>query len=136
MRNFLWEILALKEILSYSKNYDFVPLPLPSRYHFLQAWPIVHHRDTIVPDRPSPSTVPDLPMQTKWTNINIFRNDPILFSSLIEIFCQKFGQIFCYQYTHTKILLKNYRKTPYLVPGITYIFRKKIWMLEPVTNCS
>jgi hypothetical protein len=42
-------------------RYRPVTVPLPSRYHFLQALPIVHHRDTIVPDRPSPSTVPRRP---------------------------------------------------------------------------
>jgi len=39
--------------LSYSKNYDFIPLP--SRYLFWLALPIIHHRDTIVPNRPWPS---------------------------------------------------------------------------------
>jgi hypothetical protein len=38
-----------------SKN--FVPLPLASRYHFWLALPIVHHRDTSVPYRPSPFKV-------------------------------------------------------------------------------
>jgi len=33
-------------------RYRPVTVPLPSRYHSLQALPIVHHRDTIVPDRP------------------------------------------------------------------------------------
>ncbi len=42
-------------------RYRPITVPLPSRYHFLQALPIVHHRDTIVPDRPSPSTVPHRP---------------------------------------------------------------------------
>jgi hypothetical protein len=36
----------------YSKNYDFVPLP--THHHFKQVLPIVHHRDTIVPDRSTP----------------------------------------------------------------------------------
>jgi hypothetical protein len=51
---------------SYCKNYDFFPLPLPSRYRFLvivtHRDPSFHHRDTPVPNRPSPTfTVPHRP---------------------------------------------------------------------------
>ncbi len=35
-----------------TKQIYLITVSLPSRYHFLQALLIVHHRDTIVPDRP------------------------------------------------------------------------------------
>ncbi len=53
---------GVRMYIYYSKNFDFVPLPLPlpSRYHFLQALPIIHQSDTIVPHTPSSSlTVPN-----------------------------------------------------------------------------
>ena len=60
---------AFLHISQHCKNYDFVPLPLPSRYRFLvivtHRDPSFHHRDTPVPNRPSPSppsfTVPHRP---------------------------------------------------------------------------
>ena len=53
-------------LAKYCKNYDFVPLPLPSRYRFRLPLPSVHHRyrtvtspSLTVPHRSSPSlTVP------------------------------------------------------------------------------
>ena len=46
------------DVFVYSKNSDFVPVtvtvPLPSRCLFWMALPIVHHRGTPVPQRPSP----------------------------------------------------------------------------------
>jgi hypothetical protein len=62
----LFKILSKNANLMYCKNYDFVPLPLPSRYRPVTVpLPFLasvthspspfHHRDTPVPHRPSPS---------------------------------------------------------------------------------
>jgi hypothetical protein len=44
-------IITVKIMILSRYRYRPVTVPLPSRYHFLQALPIVHHRDTIVPHR-------------------------------------------------------------------------------------
>jgi hypothetical protein len=52
----------------YSKNYDFVPLPLPSHYRLWLALPTVHHREIIVklPSLTVPNCLlPSFPIQQR-----------------------------------------------------------------------
>ena len=63
------QVIEFLTNLIYCKNYDFVPLPLPSRYHFKLPLPSVHHRYRTVHHRFTPSITV---FNSLWLLINVF----------------------------------------------------------------